>query len=418
MTHLDGNIVHGDVPGLKLADELLALQIDDNPYLTFQKKPLSTESKTVGIVKSYCQQINSLRFNKHLVINKLEEIIKYVNEIIDSLEVTASKLNMLKIYTLDPINSNIDYQPELTWQSYSIVQQVYNLFSPHETQNNHLRSLLSLTKSFADSMRSFESRTKKDQFLKGNQRCQLSHTDSDYVLKCKQMLFTNIDRIYLTPIPFVMEHTLFQLIYNVYDYSDDYCITYGNSGIAQKQFRVYLEQQCCDEVFNGLVPRNCPLVQLRSKAMLIDTGEYEILVPNTDGSSMTAHCQGEIKHEPIYKNGKIMTDCALNFDDIKIPMSGADFVKVMVKELNYWSEVLNDREWSLLILAITLICTCIIQCCICYFRYIRSRNKGEIVATCPDPDESGSEEEAEDRTREVVATKAIERILTRQLRQT
>lgn len=110
----------------------------------------------------------------------------------------------------------------------------------------------------------------------------------------------------------------------------------------------------------------------------------------------------------------IKTDCALNFDDIKIPMSGAEFVKVMVKELDYWSDVLNDREWSLLILAITLICTCIVQCCICYFKYIRSKDKGQEVATCPS-EHSDSENEVEIRTRNVVATKAIERIFTSQL---
>lgn len=302
MTHIDGSIVLGDIAGLTLADDLLALQVDDKSYFTFQKKVTGSDKKP-GLVKSYCQQINSLNFNKPLSILKLKEILNHVDDTIGSLEVTISKLNMLKIHTDDPVNSNIEYQPELTWQSYLIVQEIHNLFSPHETKNSNLNSLLSLTKTFSENMQSFEARTRKDQFLQGNQRCQLSHTDDDYVIKCKQMLFTNMDRMYITPIPFVMEHTLYQLMYQVYDFSDDHCITYGNTGLPRKQFRVYLELKCCNEIFNNLVPRHCPLVQLKSKAMIIDTGEYEILIPNTDGSTMTTHCQGETTHDPIYKNG-------------------------------------------------------------------------------------------------------------------
>ena len=396
-----GDLIKGYMSAVKLSTEPIILNVEDRKEV---RLGIVADGTKVGNISTFCQRINTLLSNKNINLEKLEQMQKLVGKKVIYLNAVQHELSQLEITVHNEPETDTIYSGDLAYRAYPIIQQVHHTFVSSEFNVKQFNDLFDPMTSLLNDLIKLRSDLERKQFQFKSQTCHISVKDTKYILRCKSMNIETMDKLNIVPIPFVYENKIFQLVHKEYDYTKDHCMVIGNPAKPTKQFRIYLKPECCLQLRQNLAPMACPLQPIISTEMIIDIGDYEILIPDLDGSSFQSNCQGEIQTDSIHENTAVQTECGVQLGTIRVTMTGSKLFKNFQKKLHSWTQALSDREWSLVLLSITFILGSILQCSICYFRSVKRKKRSNT-----DSDDSASDEDdrAEVRTKARVAVEVV-----------
>ncbi len=405
-----GYIIPNEVPGTGSSTEPLMLLVEDGSVINFGVKQGSTD---IGNIKTYCQQINTHTVKKGIVIKKISQVLSSVQRTLNHVEVIKEELENLVMTDSVLIDSNENYEHLYSWEAYTLIQETYEVFSKHELSNQKLNSLVTLVYTYEQKIAEVRALVEKERYFYKNQGCQIKQNAEKYVLKCKQTLKTQMMRMEIVPIPFVYEQGLYQLMYDIYDKHTEYCITYSSYRKEHKEYRIYLDLQCCEEIYQKKVPKSCPLIQLKSLAMIIDIGEKEMMIPDTEGTEVEAHCQDERKSETLHTNRELKSECRLKFGGVRLPMQGSEFIWSVVKQVDEIQRIFTNRELGLIGATAATLLGCLIQCCLCYFKYVKPNRTPDNQDSSDDERETTAQNPNRNRNRLATSSIALNNLLSR-----
>ena len=380
-----GNVVKGNMNAMKLSTEPTLLVVEDRSDI---RLGIVVEPLKVGNLATFCQRINVFLSNKNINLQKLGQMQSLLVEMIINLNAVQHELSQLEIAAINDPNVESEYNGNLAYESYSLVQRFSKIFTPTELDIQRFNNLIELMTALLHDLTEVRSHLERRQIYFKNQLCQISVKNVQYIIRCKNINTETMDRISIVPIPFVYENEMYQLIHHTYEYTNDYCIVDGNYNLPTRQHRLYLQPECCNQLRLKLAPMACPLQLMKSKEMILDVGDYEILIPDIYGSRLHTNCQGDTATDKVYDNTAVQTECTVQLGNIRLTMTGSKLFRNLQEKFHSWTQSLSDREWSILLIALTFVLGSILQCSVCYCRYMKRKNHSS-----PAAEDSSSDDE-------------------------